>query len=87
MNVDIGTKLCLESGNKIISCNLARGVGTRRWYRNGAVLSGVTDSTFTVSTADRGSNITCEISNQCGRDSASTIVTCEDQRERERQGG
>ena len=74
--VDIGSNACLDSGTLMIFCNIIpSGVSvTREWFLNG-VLQSNTDPKLTVSTVSNAErNYTCAITNQCSRDSATTIV-------------
>ena len=55
-------------------CELSAGSGvTRQWYRDG-VLQSETGNKLTVSANNKATNCTCVVRNQCGEDSATTIV-------------
>ena len=74
--VDVGSNACLDSGTLMIFCNIIpSGVSvTREWFLNG-ILQSNTDPKLTVSTVSNAErNYTCAITNQCSRDSATTIV-------------
>lgn len=77
--VDIGSRLCLNSGNPAtINCNTAFGTDvTRTWFRDNNVISGVTGNTYNAVPGDIGSTITCRVSNDCGMDMAATQVISE----------
>ena len=72
--VDVGGDACLDSSTLMIICELSAGSGiTRQWYRN-EVLHSQSRTKLTISANDEGTNYTCVVSNQCGEDSATTIV-------------
>ena len=72
--VDVGGDACLENGTLMIICELSTGSGvTRQWYRDG-VLQSETGTKLTISANNKGTNYTCVVSNQCGEDSATTVV-------------
>ena len=74
--VDVGGDAYLDSGTLMIICDVVTGVSnvTRQWYRDG-VLQSETGHKLTVSANNtKGTNYTCVTSNQCGKDSATTIV-------------
>ena len=72
--VDIGGNACLDTSTLMIIFELLAGSGvTRQWYRDG-VLQSETGTKLTVSANDKDTNYTCVVSNQCGEDSATTIV-------------
>ena len=73
--VDVGGDACLYSETLMIICELLAGSGvTRQWYRDG-VLQSETGTKLTISANNiKGTNYTCVASNQCGKDSATTIV-------------
>ena len=72
--VDVGGDACLNSGTLMIMCELSSGSGvTRQWYRDG-VLQSETGTKLTVSANNKGTNYTCVVRNQCGENSATTIV-------------
>ena len=74
--VDVGGDAYLDSGTLMIICDVITGVSnlTRQWYRDG-VLQSETEHEYIVSTnSKKGTNYTCVVSNQCGKDSATTIV-------------
>ena len=74
--VDVGGDAYLGSGTLMIICDVVTGVSnvTRQWYRDG-VLQSETGRKLTISANNKkGGNYTCVVSNQCGEDSATTIV-------------
>ena len=73
--IDVGEDACLDSGTLTIVCDVVIGVSnvTRQWYRDG-VLQSESGRKRTVSANDKGTNYTCVVRNQCGEDSATTIV-------------
>ena len=72
--VDTGGDACLNTGTLMIICELSTGSGvTRQWYRDG-ILQSESGSKLTISGSDKGTNYTCVVRNQCGEDSATTIV-------------
>ena len=56
-------------------CDVVTGVGNviRQWYRDGILQSEIGHK-LTVFANNKGTNYTCVIRNQCGEDSATTIV-------------
>ena len=72
--VDVGGDACLDSETIMIICELSAGSGvTRQWYRDG-VLQSETGTKLTVYANNKDTNYTCVVNNQCGEDSATTIV-------------
>ena len=73
--VDVGGYACLDSGTLTIMCDVVTGVSnvTRQWYRDG-VLQSETGTKLTVSANNKGTNYKCVVRNQCGEDSATTVV-------------
>ena len=74
--VDVGGDAYLDSGTLVIICDVVTGVSnvTRQWYRDG-VLQSETGHKHTISANNiKGTNFTCVVSNQCGKDSATTVV-------------
>ena len=73
--VDVGGVAYLDHTTLMIICDMVTGVSniTRQWYRDGVLQSEV-GRKLTVSANNKGTNYTCVVRNQCGEDSATTIM-------------
>ena len=74
--VVVGGDTYLDSGTLMIICDVVTGVSnvTKQWYRDGVLQSEI-GTKLTISTNNiKDTNYTCVVSNQCGEDSATTIV-------------
>ena len=72
--VDIGGNGCLDSGLLII-CDITIGENAiRTWYRDGRQLN-ERGRKLTSSANYRSTNYTCVVTNQCGSDRATTIIS------------
>ena len=74
--VDVGGDAYLDSGTLMIICDVVTSVGnvTRQWYRDGVLQSEIGHKLTVSANNTNGTNYTCVTSNQCGKDSATTIV-------------
>ena len=74
--VDVGGDAYLDSGTLMIICDMVTGVSniTRQWYRDGVLQSEIGHKLTVSANSTKYTNYTCVVSNQCGKDSATTIV-------------
>ena len=72
--MSVGGDGCIGNNVLIIMCNTIEDISaTRRWYRNGMILSGESGSNLTISPGNDGT-YQCEVSNKCDNISRQTIA-------------
>ena len=72
--MSVGGDGCIGSNGLVIMCNIIGDIpATKRWYRNGMILSGESGSNLTISPGNDGT-YRCEVSNKCDNISSQTIA-------------
>ena len=72
--MSVGGDGCIGSNGLVIMCNIIEDIfATKRWYRDGMILSGESGSNLTISPGNDGT-YRCEVSNKCDNISSETIA-------------